>query len=178
VEARCSGNYAREVTALHHGQLVVHIGEADGTLVPRWGRAWFPIWFSLLVQSSMGGFTNELHSTGTEPPQAFERDRAEGISRAVVVGKVVPARVVVSASRRPAAWPGVRAAVRSALHSARISGEKKFLGQIPRRFLVAARGTPVGDEQMRDVSRAFARSPPESPRCEQKASGASGFFWV
>jgi hypothetical protein len=54
--------------------------------------------------------------------------------------------------------------------------KKIFLGQIPHRFLVAARRTPVGDEQMRGVSRAFVRSPPESPRCDQKASGASGIF--
>jgi hypothetical protein len=54
--------------------------------------------------------------------------------------------------------------------------KKFFGGQIPRRFLVAAPGTPVGDEQLRGVSRAFARSPPESPRCDQKANGANGIF--
>jgi hypothetical protein len=39
VEARCSGQHAREVAALHHGQLAVHISEADGTLVPRLGES-------------------------------------------------------------------------------------------------------------------------------------------
>jgi hypothetical protein len=33
MEALCSGKHAREVTALHHGQLAVHIGEAGGTLM-------------------------------------------------------------------------------------------------------------------------------------------------
>jgi hypothetical protein len=28
------------------------------------------------------------------------------------------------------------------------------------------------------VSRAFARSPPESPRCDKKASGVSGILWA
>jgi hypothetical protein len=56
-------------------------------------------------------------------------------------------------------------------------GKRKF-GQIPRRFLVAARGIPVGREQLRGVSRAFSRRPPESPHCEQQASGASQFSCV
>jgi hypothetical protein len=53
-----------------------------------------------------------------------------------------------------------------------------FWGQIPCRFPVVAPGTSVGDEQMRGVSCAFVRSPPESPSCDQKASGASGIFLV
>jgi hypothetical protein len=86
VEACCSGKHARQVTALHHGQLAVSIGEADGTLVPRLG------------ETGVGGFAEELHGTGTEPPQRFKRDRAERISRAVVVGEVVPALVVIPKS--------------------------------------------------------------------------------
>jgi hypothetical protein len=34
-----------------------------------------------------------MHGPRTEPPQGFKRDRAECISRAVVVGKVIPALV-------------------------------------------------------------------------------------
>jgi hypothetical protein len=73
----------RQVTALHHGQLAVHIGEADGTLVPRLG------------ESGVGGFAEELHGPGAEPPQGFERDRAKCISWVVVVGKVVLALVSI-----------------------------------------------------------------------------------
>jgi hypothetical protein len=57
---RCSGEHTRQVTALQHGQLAVHIGEADGTLVPRLG------------ESGVGGFAEELHGSGTEPPEGFE----------------------------------------------------------------------------------------------------------
>jgi hypothetical protein len=57
VEARCSSDYARQVTVLHHGQLAVHIGEADDTLVPRLG------------ESDQGDFAEELHGPRTEPPQ-------------------------------------------------------------------------------------------------------------
>jgi hypothetical protein len=81
VEARCSGKHATEATALHHRQLAVHIGEADGTLVP---------W---LGEIGVGGFAEELHGTENETPQGFKRDCVECISRAVVVGKVVPALV-------------------------------------------------------------------------------------
>jgi hypothetical protein len=54
VEARGSCKNARQVTALHHGQLAVHIGEADGSLVPRLG------------ESGMGGFAEELHGPGRD----------------------------------------------------------------------------------------------------------------
>jgi hypothetical protein len=74
VKARCSGEHARQVTALHHGQLAVHIGEADGPLVPRLG------------EGSVGDFEEELHCPGTESLQSFKRDRAECIPRAVVIG--------------------------------------------------------------------------------------------
>jgi hypothetical protein len=83
VEACCSGKHARQVTALHYGQLAVHIGEADGTLVPRLG------------ESGVAGFAEELHGPGTEPLQGIRRDRAECISWAVEVGKVVPALVSI-----------------------------------------------------------------------------------
>jgi hypothetical protein len=77
VEARCSalprGEHARQVTALHYGQLAAHIGEADSTMVPQLGK------------SGVGGFAEELHGPGTEPPQSFKRDRAECVSRTVVV---------------------------------------------------------------------------------------------
>jgi hypothetical protein len=86
VEACCSGKHARKVTALHHGQLAVHIGEADDTLVRRLG------------ESVVGGFAEKLHGPGTERPQGFKRHRAECISRAVVVGKVVPALVGIPKS--------------------------------------------------------------------------------
>jgi hypothetical protein len=94
VEARCSGEHTRYITTLHNGQLAVHIGEADGTLVPRFG------------ESGMGGFAEELHGPGTEPPQGFKRDRAKCISRAVVVGKVVPALVSVPKSSGMAGGAG------------------------------------------------------------------------
>jgi hypothetical protein len=86
VEARCSDEHTRYITTLHNRQLAVHIGEADGTLVPRLG------------ESGMGGCAEELHDPGTEPPLGFKRDRAKCISRAVVVGKVVPALVCVPKS--------------------------------------------------------------------------------
>jgi hypothetical protein len=50
------------VKALH--KLAVHIGEADGTLVPRLGK------------SDVGGFAEELHGPRIEPPQGFKRDGA------------------------------------------------------------------------------------------------------
>jgi hypothetical protein len=83
VKAHSSSKYARQVTALYHGQLAVHIGEAGGTLVPGLGKG------------SVGGFAEKLHSTGTEPLQGFERNRAERVSGAVMVGKVVPKLVSV-----------------------------------------------------------------------------------
>jgi hypothetical protein len=83
---RCSGEHAREVTAKHHGQLAVQVGEAGGMLVPRLG------------ESGVGGFAEELPGTGTEPPQGFKRDCAECISRAVVVGKEVSAHVGIPKS--------------------------------------------------------------------------------
>jgi hypothetical protein len=86
VEARGSGKHAREVTALHNGQLAVHIGEADGTLVPRLG------------ESGVGGFAKELHGPETDSPQGFKGDCAECISRAFVVGKVVVALVSIPKS--------------------------------------------------------------------------------
>jgi hypothetical protein len=46
-----------------------------------------------LSETGVGGFPKELHGTGTEPPQAFKRDRAICASRALVVGKVFPALV-------------------------------------------------------------------------------------
>jgi hypothetical protein len=67
--------------ALHHGQLAVYIGEADGALVP------------LLGERGVGAFPKESHGTRTEPPQGFNRNRSERIPRAVVVGKVVPVLV-------------------------------------------------------------------------------------
>jgi hypothetical protein len=84
-EAHCSGKHAREVTILHHGQLAVLIGEANGKLVPRLGKD--------------GGCAKELHGTGTEPPQGFKRDCAECISRAFTVGKVVLALVGLPKAR-------------------------------------------------------------------------------
>jgi hypothetical protein len=48
--------------------------------------------------SGVGGFAQELHGPGTEPPQGFKRDRAECISRAVEFGKVVPALVSIPES--------------------------------------------------------------------------------
>jgi hypothetical protein len=51
-----------------------------------------------LGESGMLGFAEELHGPETEPPQGFKRDSANCISRADVVGKVVPAPVVVTKS--------------------------------------------------------------------------------
>jgi hypothetical protein len=61
VEACGRGGYAKQVTALHHGQLAVHIGEAGGMLVP------------FLGEGGVGGFAEELHCTGIEQPQGFQR---------------------------------------------------------------------------------------------------------
>jgi hypothetical protein len=49
-----------------------------------------------------------------------------------------------------------------------------LLGQIRRRWLVTLRGFLEGDEQMRDISRTFARSIPKTLRCDQQASR---LFW-
>jgi hypothetical protein len=46
----------------------------------------------------------------------------------------------------------------SALHSAQIAGDNFFGGQIPRRFMVAARGTPVGDKQKKRKPRVCEES--------------------
>jgi hypothetical protein len=54
----------------------------------------------------VGGFAEEMHGTGTQPPQDFERDRAERISRAVMVGKVVPALVGIPKSSGKARGAG------------------------------------------------------------------------
>jgi hypothetical protein len=86
VEARRSGEHTRYITTVHNGQLAVHIGEADGTLVLRLG------------ESGVGGFAEELHGPRTEPPEGLKRDRAECISGAVVVSKVVPALVGIPKS--------------------------------------------------------------------------------
>jgi hypothetical protein len=101
VEARCSGNHARQVAALHNRELAIYIGEAGGTLVPRLG------------ESSIGGFAEELHGPRTTPPQGFKRDRAECISRAVVVGEVVPALVGITKSSGMARGAGGRQEVGS-----------------------------------------------------------------
>jgi hypothetical protein len=94
MEARCSGEHARQVTTLYHGQLAVHTGETDGTLVPR------------LEKSGVDGFKEELHGPGTESPQGFKRDRAECMFRAGVVGKVVLALVSIPKSSDMAWGPG------------------------------------------------------------------------
>jgi hypothetical protein len=86
VKARCNGKHTIQVTALHYGQLAVHVGKADGTLVLRLGK------------SGVGGFAEELHRPRTEPPQGFQRERAECMYGAVVVGKEVSALVGIPKS--------------------------------------------------------------------------------
>jgi hypothetical protein len=86
VEARYSGKHARQVTAMHHGQLAVHIREADCKLMTWWGEC------------GMGGFAGALHGPRTEPPQGFKRDRAECIPWTIVVGKAFPALVGIQKS--------------------------------------------------------------------------------
>jgi hypothetical protein len=49
-------------------------------------------------ESGVGGFAEELHGTGTEPPQGFKRNCTECLSRAVLVGKVVPVLVGIPKS--------------------------------------------------------------------------------
>jgi hypothetical protein len=86
VETCCSDKHARQVAALHHGQLAVHVGEAGGMLVPWPGKR------------RMGGFAEKLHreaGIGTESPQGLKIDREECISWAVMVGKLVPALVSI-----------------------------------------------------------------------------------
>jgi hypothetical protein len=51
-----------------------------------------------MEESSVFGFAEELHGTGTELPQGFERDRADRMSQAVVCGKVVAALVGIPKS--------------------------------------------------------------------------------
>jgi hypothetical protein len=76
-EVCCRSKHARQVAALHHTQLVVHISKADGTML------------SCSGVSGVDSFTEDSHGAGTEPPQGFKRDRAKRLSRAVVVGIVV-----------------------------------------------------------------------------------------
>jgi hypothetical protein len=78
----------------HHKELAIYIGEAGGTLVPRLGEC------------GVGGFAEKLHGPRTKPPQGFKRDRAECISRAVVVGEVVPALVGITKSSGMASGAG------------------------------------------------------------------------
>jgi hypothetical protein len=71
----------QEATALCHGQFAGHIVKADGTMVPRLG------------ESGVGCFAEESHCAGTKPPQGFKTIHVECISRAVLVGKVIPSLV-------------------------------------------------------------------------------------
>jgi hypothetical protein len=59
VEAPGNSKHAGQMMAMHRKQLVVHIGEAGGTLAP---------W---LGDGSVGGFAEKLHYTGTKPPRCF-----------------------------------------------------------------------------------------------------------
>jgi hypothetical protein len=68
-----------------HGVLICS-PKGGGTLVP-WLR-----------NTGMGGFAEELHFTGPEPPEGFKGDCAERIWGALVVGKVVLALVCVPKS--------------------------------------------------------------------------------
>jgi hypothetical protein len=90
VEASSSGKHAGHVATLHHRQLAVHIGEAGVTLVPGVGKG------------SVGGFAEDLRRAGAKAPQSLEGDGAERISRAGVVGVVVPTLVCVPESSRMA----------------------------------------------------------------------------
>jgi hypothetical protein len=73
----------------------VHVGEASGALVPGLGIC------------GVGCFVEELHGAEAEAPQRFKGYRAERIPGACAIHVVVQR---VSAFRRDAAWPGVRAA--------------------------------------------------------------------
>jgi hypothetical protein len=57
-----------------------------------------------LGKSGVGGFTDELHGAGAEPPQAFKGDRATRISGAGVVRVIVPAALVSVPKSCRVAW--------------------------------------------------------------------------
>jgi hypothetical protein len=100
VEARSSSQHAGQITALCHRQLAIHIRKAARTLGP-WLR-----------ESSLGGFAEVLHGYGAKAPQCFKRDRAERVTRAVVVREIVPALVDVVERRDMAGGARSRANVR------------------------------------------------------------------
>jgi hypothetical protein len=54
VRASSSGKHVGQIAPLHHGQLAVQVGKADGTVVPG-GR-----------KGGMGSCTEELHRTGSK----------------------------------------------------------------------------------------------------------------
>jgi hypothetical protein len=98
----CDRKHAGQITAQHHRQLAIHIGEAGGTLVP---------W---LGERSMGGFAEKLRCTRTEPLHCFKGDCAERmrISRAVMIHEMVPSLLGTPRFRYFVAWPGEHAAER------------------------------------------------------------------
>jgi hypothetical protein len=60
VEARRGRKHAGQVAALHHGELAVHVGEANGPMVPGPGKG------------GGGDFAEDLHGAGAEAPQGFK----------------------------------------------------------------------------------------------------------
>jgi hypothetical protein len=75
VEASSSSLHARQITALYHRQLAIHIRKASRTL-----RSW-------IRESSVGGLAEELHGSGAKEAQCFKRYRSEHRTRAVLVRK-------------------------------------------------------------------------------------------
>jgi hypothetical protein len=101
VEASSSGKHSGQVATLHHRQLAVHVGKAGVTLVPGSGKG------------GVGGSAWELLRSGAKAPQYFKRDCAKRISRACMVGVVVPTLVSVPQSSRVARGARGGAEVRS-----------------------------------------------------------------
>jgi hypothetical protein len=61
-----------------------------------------------LREGRVGGVAEKLHGTGTQPPLGIKRDRTECISRAIMVGRIIPALVCASTSTYMARGAGSR----------------------------------------------------------------------
>jgi hypothetical protein len=119
-------------------------------------------WFQEEVRSAAAHSHAHLVSAG--------KSRCTGVAAAVTAHNILD-----SESAALSEWPGVTG---SALHWARISGEKMFFGANSAPISGRSAGDSGGQGGMRGVSRGLARSPPESPCCDQTARGASGIFGV
>jgi hypothetical protein len=90
VEASSRSKHVGQVATLHHRQLVVHAGKAGVTLLPG------------VRKGALGSFGEELHRSGAKAPQRFKGNGTKRISRACMVGVVVPTVISVPVSSRMA----------------------------------------------------------------------------